>query len=130
MGTGNTGDTANGGNNTTVTPETGNDAVQAQAAAKKFAKSKPVSFAVRKSGKKVKLSWKKTADANGYQIFQKTGNGKWKKVKTIKKVKTVKFTSGKLKKGKKYSFRIRAYAKIGNKTVYSRYSAVKSIKIK
>lgn len=78
MGTGNTGDTANGGNNTTVTPETGNDVVQAQAAAKKFAKSKPASFTVRKSGKKAKLSWKKTADASGYQISGRpeTVNGK------------------------------------------------------
>ena len=61
----------------------------------------------------------------------KTGkNGKYKKVKTITKGSTVKYTKTGLKQGKTYYFKVKAYRKVSNKKVYSSYSKVKSAKIK
>ena len=84
------------------------------------------------SKKKVKLTWSKVPRAAGYEIYRAEGkNGKYKKIKTIKNSKTVKYTdSKKLKKGKTYFYKIRAYKKAKGKTYYSAYSAAKSVKIK
>lgn len=62
----------------------------------------------KKKGKKVTLKWKKISDAAGYVVYMKTNSGKFKAVKTVKKAKTVKAVIS-LKKGNKYSFKIRAY---------------------
>lgn len=80
------------------------------------------------SATKIKVTWKKK-DADGYVVYMKTGNGKYKKVKTINKETTTSYTTKKLKKGKKYSFKVRAYNKSGNTKKYGKYSAVKSIKL-
>ncbi|MEY8390127.1 transglutaminase domain-containing protein [Lachnospiraceae bacterium 45-W7] len=86
---------------------------------------------VKKSGKnKVKLAWKKISGASGYEIFMKTGKGGYKKIKTIDKGKTVSFTKTGMKKGKTYSFRIRAYRTVNRAKVYGTYSKVKKIKIR
>ena len=60
----------------------------------------------------------------------RTGKGAYKKIKTIANAKTVSLVKSGLKKGKTYSFRVRAYKKLGNKKVYGSYSSTKSIKIK
>ena len=39
-------------------------------------------------------------------------------------------TVKKLKSGKKYSFRVRAYKKVGGKTYYGAWSKTKSVKVK
>ena len=49
---------------------------------------------------------------------------------TIKKDTTISKTVKKLKSGKKYYFRVRAYKTIGGKKVYTGYSNKKSIKIR
>ncbi len=73
--------------------------------------------------KKVKLGWSTTYDSDGYQI-QYAQNKKMKKAKVIKvkngyrSTKTIK----KLKKKKRYYFRIRAYKKVQGKTVYAKWS--------
>ena len=51
-------------------------------------------------------------------------------MKTIKSGKTVKFVNKKLKKGKKYYFKVRAYRTVSGKKVYGSYSAVKAAKAK
>ncbi len=79
---------------------------------------------------KVKITWKKVSGAGGYEIFMKTGTGSYKKIKSIAKGKTVAFTKSGLKKGKNYSFRIRAYKKSGGKKAYGAYSNVKTWKRK
>lgn len=81
------------------------------------------------SGTKIKLNWKKVKGSSGYTIYMKTGNGKYKKVKTITKGTTAKYTKIKLKKGNKYSFKIRAYKK-ADKNIYGSYSSSKTLKLK
>lgn len=84
-----------------------------------------------KKGKKVKVTWKKVSAANGYEIYRATKkNGKYKKVKTITKKKTVSFTDKSLKKGKRYYYKVRAYRLIRGKKVYGPYSEIVSAKAK
>ncbi len=71
-------------------------------------------------GKKLTVKWKKDAKATGYEI-QCSLTKNFKKVAakaTIKKAKTISTTLKKLKKGKKYYVRVRAYknAKVSGKT--------------
>ncbi len=86
---------------------------------------------LRKSGNKsARIAWKKASGASGYEVYMRTGKGAYKKIKTIANAKTVSLVKSGLKKGKTYSFRVRAYKKLGNKKVYGSYSSTKSIKIK
>ena len=75
----------------------------------------------KKKGKKVTLKWKKISDAAGYVVYMKTNSGKFKAVKTVKKAKKVKAVIS-LKKGNKYSFKIRAYKLDEETNVYGAYS--------
>lgn len=86
---------------------------------------------VKKKGSgKAKITWKKTAGADGYEIFMRTGKGSYKKIKTIAKGKTTTFTKSGLKKGKSYSFRIRAYKKSAAGKTFGSYSSAKTLKMK
>ena len=89
-----------------------------------------MSSAKKKGKNKIKLNWKKVDGVSGYEIFMKTGNGKYKKIKTIGKAKNVSFTKTRLKKKKTYSFRIRTYVKVDGVRVYGAYSNVKKVKIR
>lgn len=81
--------------------------------------------------KKAALSWKKVSKATGYEVYRKASKkGSYKKVATIKKGTTVKYTNKKLKKNKKYSYKVRAYRTVNGKTVKGSFSSVKTIKIK
>lgn len=94
------------------------------------APSKVTKVKVKKASKsKVKVSWKKVSGASGYVVYMKTGSGKYKKVKTITKGSAASYTKTKLKKGKKYTFKIRAYKK-ADKTIYGNYSSGKLLKLK
>lgn len=83
------------------------------------------------------LTWKrvkdsaKIKDATGYEIqYGLKKNMKGSKKITIKKGSTVKKTIRGLKSGKKYYFRLRAFAKIDGKTIYSYYTEKKKAAIK
>lgn len=77
--------------------------------------------------KKATVSWKKVSGAGAYKVFYKvTGTKTWKQVKTTGTKKTIK----KLRKGRKYTFMVRAYKKVGTVTYYGAYSAVKRAKIR
>ena len=82
----------------------------------------------KKKGKKVTLKWKKISDAAGYVVYMKTNSGKFKAVKTVKKAKTVKAVIS-LKKGNKYSFKIRDYKLDEETNVYGTYSKIKKVKM-
>lgn len=86
---------------------------------------------VKAKKKKAVLSWKKVSGAKGYQI-QYSLHKKFKKAKkiTIKKARLKKYTVRKLKKGKTYYFRIRAYKTEDEMKIYGAYSRIKSRKIK
>lgn len=73
----------------------------------------------------LKISWKKVSGASGYVVYKATSpKGKYKKIKTVKR--GTKYTSGKLKKGKKYYYKVRAYKTIDKKKYYSKLSKKKS----
>lgn len=74
------------------------------------------------SSSSVKVSWKKVKEANGYEIYRSLSKGKgYKKVKTVT-AKVLSFTDKKLKAGKTYYYRIRAYRTLNGKKVYSEKS--------
>ena len=79
---------------------------------------------------KASFTWTNVTGESGYQVYYST-----KKSSGFKKVKSYKYnvTKGsktKLKSGKKYYFKVRAYKKTSSGTVYSAWSSVKSVKVK
>lgn len=78
------------------------------------------------SSTSIKIKWKKVSSADGYEIFQKSGSGSYKKVKTITSAKTTAYTKKSLSSAKKYTYKIRAFDKVGSKKVYGAYSTTKS----
>lgn len=81
-------------------------------------------------GKKLKVTWKKDTQANGYQL-QVATNKKFTKNKKsfyVNKSKVTNKTVKKLKKGKKYYVRVRAFKKVNGNKVYGKWSAVKKSK--
>mgnify|MGYP000187831145 CR=1 FL=1 len=100
------------------------------------ASAKPMLSAVkglkvkRATKRSAKLQWKKVRGAKGYKIYRATGKkGKFKLIKTLKGNK-VKFINKKLKKGKKYAFKVKAYRVVSKKVVLGPFSIYKLIKIK
>lgn len=85
-----------------------------------------------KAGKRcATVSWKKDSKANGYKVYMATKKkGKYKVVATVKKNKTIKAKIKKLKKGKTYYFKVKAYQTINGKKVEGKASAIKSVKVK
>ena len=79
--------------------------------------------------KQILLKYKKVSGAKGYEISYSTDK-KFKKAVTKKNTAKTSYTISKLKKGKIYYVRIRAY-KIDStgKKVYGKYSSVKKVKI-
>lgn len=81
-------------------------------------------------GRKVKLSWKKVKNADGYQIRYATNKKFTKGKKNVTaKASATKKTIKKLKKKKTYYFKIRAYKKVNGKKVYGKWSKTKKVKI-
>ena len=74
-----------------------------------------------KSG--ITLKWKKITGADGYMVYRKTGSGSYSKIATVKGNSKVTYTDKSAKKGKKYTYKIKAYK---SKT-YSAYSNTKTI---
>lgn len=69
---------------------------------------------------KIKLTWGKVTGAKGYQVYQKI-DGAWKKIATPT---GTSYTVTDLDSITKYEFRVRAYAKAGDKTLYSSYKNI------
>ena len=85
---------------------------------------------VKKSGSKVKVSWKNINGETGYQISKMT-----KKKATQKKPLTYKTTKGTYKKlsavkGKTYYYKVRAYKTVDGKKVFGPWSTAKEFKRK
>lgn len=93
---------------------------------------KPTSVKVKAAKKKVTVSWKKAANATGYQVYRSTKKKSgYTLVGTITKGSTVKYVDKKAKAGTKYYYKVRA---VGSNEagipIYSSYSTVKSVKAK
>jgi cytoskeletal protein CcmA (bactofilin family) len=89
---------------------------------------KSTKFKIIKIGKKrVSLNWRKVTGITKYQIqYKQTKTKKWKN-KYIS-AQNAKLTIKKLKKGKKYQFKIRTYKVVNNVKYYSAWSRVKTSK--
>ncbi|MGN1123765.1 MAG: GH25 family lysozyme [Eubacterium sp.] len=95
-------------------------------------KKQAVSSVKSTAKKKIIISWKKDKLVSGYQLQYSTSKKFYKsksKTVTVSKKNTSKAVS-KLKSGKKYYVRVRAYKTINGKKVYGNWSSVKSIKVK
>jgi len=76
---------------------------------------------------KVKISWAKSSDASGYEIYRATSSvGTYSKVGTVTSGSTVSFTNSGIATGKTYYYKVRAYRNVDGKKVYSSYSSVVS----
>ena len=80
--------------------------------------------------KKIKVTWTKQTDADGFEIQVATNKKFTKnlKVVTVKKGTAGSKTIKKLKKGKKYYVRVRAYKNVKNGKVYGKFSKKKRSK--
>lgn len=104
---------------------------------KAIKKDKPKGLKVTSKSGHAEILFNNTFKYDGIQIYRSTS-----KKSGYKKVKTVKYnsfyytygnfalTDAKVKKGKTYYYKIRYYEKDGNKTYYSKWSAIKKIKVK
>ena len=91
--------------------------------------SRPVIRMAAAVNKKATLTWKKVKGAAGYQVYRSMRkNGKYVCVK--KNLKAAKYTDKKLKKGKTYYYKVRAYKKVSGKTITGAYSAIRKVKVK
>lgn len=118
---------------------------KALAAAKvKAAKSAKTTVSVKAlKGHKARVTWKKVTLkyssegtsgsmlVTGYKVYRAVKkSGKYKLIKTIKKAGTLKCTDKKLKKGRKYYYKVRTYTKIEGGTYLGKWSKVKKITAK
>ena len=119
---------SNNNNSNTDNGTNGNQSPGTQTVSKP---AKVTKLTVTSKKKKVTLKWKKNSKATGYEIYRATKkNGKYKKIKTIKKASVVKFTDSKVKKGKTYYYKVRAYKTVKGNKANGKFSAVRKVKIK
>jgi len=86
-------------------------------AASKPAKVKSLTLKLNKETRKIQLSWKTAKAAKKKEVYIKTPGNKWKKLKTIKKTRTV-YSAG---RPGSYSFKVRGI----KKTKKGKFSTVK-----
>lgn len=87
------------------------------------------SFSVKAGKKKATVKWKRNTTFSGYQIYYKQSGkkAKYTYASSTASSKTIKS----LKKGKKYTFKVRGYKKMNGKTIYSnKWSSSKTVRIK
>ena len=69
---------------------------------------KPASVKSSKSG--VTFKWGKVSGVSGYYVYRKTGTGSYKKIATVKGYKKVSYLDKSAKKGKTYTYMVKAYS--------------------
>lgn len=86
--------------------------------------------AYSKTYKQIKLKWTRVPGASGYQLYRATSkNGKYKYFKNVKKGRTTSYiTSSKLKAGRTYYFKLRAYRTTAGKHIHGTFSKVSTAK--
>lgn len=82
----------------------------------------------KKSGYTVKLSWKETSGAQGYQVYRKEGtNGKYKQVKKLAGLESLSWQDKNVQPGKTYYYKVRSYFISKEGTSRSSYSTEKKV---
>ena len=90
---------------------------------------KPDLKVVSSAYNKLKLSWNKLENADGYIIYRATSsNGNYKTLKKIESGNTLTYTDSGLTTNKSYYYKIRAYQKINGSSSNLRYGAYSSAK--
>lgn len=79
---------------------------------------------------KASFTWSNVSGESGYQVYYSTKKDSGYKKVASYKANIVEGSKSKLKSGKKYYFKVRAYKKVDGRTIYGSFSSVKSIKIK
>lgn len=92
----------------------------------KYYLTDPTLKTLSSTSKGVGIKWTEVTGAEGYVIYRKTNSGSYKKIKTEKGVSNISFRDTSAEKGKKYTYKVKAYY---SKT-YSAYSNTKTIKDK
>lgn len=83
----------------------------------------------KKSRGRITITWKKTKNISGYQVYTKVFvkvkgiKLKYSKAKTLK-TKTRKYKRGMLVRGMKYGFKVRTYKKVNGKKIYGPFATV------
>lgn len=81
--------------------------------------------------RQITVKWAKDTKVTGYQIYRSTKkNGAYAVVKTVKSKNTTRFTNKKLKRGKRYYYKVKAYKNVSGKRVYSNFSNASGKKVK
>ena len=84
-----------------------------------------ISSVSRVGSGKLKITWKKVSGATGYQIYRSTQkNSGYRRIKNLSS-KSSSYTNSKLKNGKRYYYKIRAYKSIDGKTYYGKFFNIK-----
>ncbi len=77
------------------------------------------------------VTWKKVRGANGYYVYRATSaKGKYTQLKIVKGNAAVTYADKKVKKNKKYYYKVRAYRSVSGKNVYGTYSSAVNVTIK
>lgn len=74
----------------------------------------------RISSQKVRLTWNKVPQANGYRVYRKTGNSSWKALKNGSAAAWA-CTDTTVKPGTKYTYTVRAYRRVNGKVIWGGY---------
>ncbi len=90
-----------------------------------------ISKAAKSGDQSLKVTWKKSSIASGYQVTVATDSSFKKNVEkyTVKKAGTTSKKVTGLKKGKTYYVKVRAYKTVNGKKIYGLYSKVKKVKL-
>lgn len=91
---------------------------------------KPELKAKSSGSRTVTLSWKDIAGAKGYKIYVKEPGSSKYRCRITKKSNVRSVTHRGLKKGKTYSYKMRAYKTTGGTTEYGPYSEVRTVRVK
>lgn len=93
---------------------------------KKKLNTVPIKSAKCSTRTSAKITWKKVAGAQGYQIYKsEIKDGAYVYAGKVKGAGKVSYTAKKLKPGVVYYFKVRAFRRSGSKTYYGKFSAVK-----
>lgn len=83
--------------------------------------------AVSQSYNSVRVSWNKVKNASGYQVYYATSkNGKYTKKASVTGADRTSYLHSGAVAGKTYYYKVRAYGKRYGKTVYSKFSYIRS----